>query len=155
MSDSRHARDEDDPFLLGRFVAAQKEDYARALDEICAGRKRSHWMWYIFPQFAGLGLSSIARLYAINSVSEAQAYLNHHVLGPRLVEICKAALAVEGRTAHDIFGLPDDLKLRSCATLFATIALPNSVFEQILAKYFRAERDERTLQLMGAKRDAK
>jgi uncharacterized protein (DUF1810 family) len=138
-----------DPFNLARFVEAQNEDYARALAEVRGGSKRSHWMWYIFPQFDGLGFSSMARHYAIKSVAEAEAYLRHPVLGPRLVEICEAALAVEGRTALDIFGSPDDLKLRSSATLFASVSPPGSVFERLLEKYYRGERDERTVQLMG------
>ena len=109
----------DDPYDLGRFVRAQEPDYGRALSEIRAGRKRSHWMWYVFPQFAGLGSSPTARFYAIKSAAEAEAYLRHPVLGPRLAECGEAALGVEGRSAHDIFGSPDDLKLRSSATLFA------------------------------------
>lgn len=145
MSDSRHARDEDDPFLLGRFVAAQKEDYARALDEICAGRKRSHWMWYIFPQFAGLGLSSTSRHYAIGSLDEARAYLAHPILGPRLIECAGATLTVKGRSAHDIFGSPDDMKLRSSVTLFSLVSPENSVFHRVLEKYFEGKGDERTL----------
>ena len=116
----------DDPFDLARFVEAQDEDYTRVLAEIRNGRKWSHWMWYIFPQYAGLGMSSTSRLYAIKSVAEAEAYLRHPVLGPRLIECAEAALAVEGRTAPEIFGSPDDMKLRSCATLFASISSPGS-----------------------------
>jgi uncharacterized protein (DUF1810 family) len=118
----------DDPHDLARFVEAQAGDYATALAETRAGRKRSHWMWYIFPQIDGLGFSSMARRYAIKSLDEARAYLDHPVLGPRLVEITEAALAVEGRSAHEIFGSPDDMKLRSCATLFARAASEGSVF---------------------------
>jgi uncharacterized protein (DUF1810 family) len=108
-----------DPFDLDRFVQAQEHNYDRALAEVRSGRKRTHWMWYVFPQFAGLGFSAMAERYAIRSRAEAEAYLRHPVLGPRLVEISAAALAVEGRAAFDIFDTPDDLKLRSCATLFA------------------------------------
>jgi uncharacterized protein (DUF1810 family) len=106
-------------------------------------------MWYIFPQLDGLAVSSTSRQYAIKSLDEARAYLDHPVLGPRLREIAEAAVGVEGRTAREIFGSPDDLKLRSCATLFACVSPPGSVFERLLAKYYRDRRDERTLQLLG------
>lgn len=139
----------EDPFDLSRFVEAQKEVYAQALAEIRSGRKRSHWMWYIFPQFDGLGSSSTSRYYAIRSVAEARAYLQHPILGRRLLECCSAALGVEGRSAVEIFGSPDDLKLRSCATLFASIAPPGSVFDQLLNQFFRGKRDDRTLQLLS------
>jgi uncharacterized protein (DUF1810 family) len=139
----------DDPHDLARFVEAQAGDYATALAEIRAGRKRSHWMWYIFPQIDGLGFSSMARRYAIKSLDEARAYLDHPVLGPRLVEITEAALAVEGRSAHEIFGSPDDMKLRSCATLFARAASEGSVFSRLLDKFFDGKPDVRTLELLG------
>jgi uncharacterized protein (DUF1810 family) len=139
----------DDPHDLDRFVRAQAGDYDRALAEIRDGRKRSHWIWYIFPQFAGLGSSPMSQRYAIRSRAEAEAYLAHPVLGPRLVACAEAALAVEGRSAREVFGSPDDLKLRSCATLFASVAPPGSVFEQILDKYYGGMRDESTLRLMG------
>lgn len=139
-----------DPFDLDRFVQAQADDYERALAEIAAGRKVSHWMWYIFPQLAGLGTSHLAMRYAVRSLDEARAYLAHPLLGPRLIECAEAAMAVEGRTANDIFGFPDDLKLRSCATLFAVVSPPGSAFERVLAKFYRGERDERTLELLGA-----
>ena len=144
------ARLEDDPHDLGRFVDAQAGDYAEALAEIKRGRKRSHWMWYVFPQIDGLGFSSMSTRYAIKSVAEAKAYLAHPVLGPRLVECCEAVLSVEGRSAHEIFGSPDDRKLKSCATLFATVTPPDSVFARLLAMYFQGERDARTLQLIGS-----
>lgn len=133
---------------LDRFVQAQEGAYPAALAEVRAGRKRSHWMWYIFPQFAGLGRSATSAHYAIRSRAEAEAYLEHPVLGPRLREITEAALSVEGRSAHDIFGSPDHLKLRSSATLFAAISPPGSVFERLLEKYFRGEADRRTLDLL-------
>lgn len=142
--------DRADPFDLDRFVQAQQGDYDRALAEVRAGRKRSHWMWYVFPQFAGLGFSPMSERYAIKSRAEAEAYLRHPVLGPRLVEICEAASAVEGRSAFEIFGSPDDLKLKSCATLFAEVSPPGSVFERVLAKYVGGERDEKTARLMDA-----
>ena len=139
----------DDPHDLNRFVLAQAGDYERAIAEIRAGRKRSHWMWYIFPQVDGLGFSSMSRRYAIKSLAEARAYLDHPVLGPRLVECTEAALGVEGRSAYEIFGSPDDMKLRSSATLFAAVAPPDSVFARLLDKFYGGERDARTLQLLG------
>ena len=148
-ADANEPRGADDPYDLRRFIEAQTRDYARALAEIKAGFKRSHWMWYVFPQFAGLGFSSTSQHYAIKSLDEARAYLAHPLLGPRLVECAEAALAVEGRSAHEIFGSPDDLKLRSCATLFACISPAGSAFEKLLDKYFQGKRDEKTLQLLG------
>lgn len=138
-----------DPFDLDRFVRAQAKDYATAMHEIRAGRKQSHWMWYIFPQLAGLGQSSMSRRYAITSWAEAEAYLEHRVLGPRLVACCEAVLAVTGRTAFEIFGSPDDLKLRSCATLFAAVSHPGSVFARLLKRYYDGAGDEATLKLLG------
>src|SRR4051794_16808187 len=111
----------DDPHDLGRFVSAQADDYGQALAEVRAGRKRSHWMWYIFPQVEGLGSSPMSRRYSIRSLDEARAYLDHPVLGRRLIECAEAALGVEGRSASEIFGSPDDMKLRSSATLFASV----------------------------------
>ena len=142
--------DASDPFDLARFVRAQAGDYDSALAEVRAGRKETHWMWYVFPQLAGLGSSPTAKRYGVTGRAEAEAYLTHPVLGPRLVEIAEAALAVEGRSANDIFGSPDDLKLRSCATLFARVAPPGSVFERLLAKYFDGRPDPRTLALLDA-----
>ncbi len=137
-----------DPYNLARFVNAQERDYRQALSEIKAGRKRSHWMWYVFPQFEGLGSSPTSRHYAIKSVEEAAAYVAHPVLGSRLLECAEAALRVEGRSAYDIFGSPDDMKLRSSATLFASISPEGSIFHQIIDKYFGGQRDERTIALM-------
>jgi len=142
--------DKGDPHDLNRFVQAQADIYEHALSEIRAGRKRSHWMWYIFPQFVGLGFSLTSQRYAIKSVTEAEAYLRNPVLGPRLVECCEAVINVDGRTASEIFGSPDDMKLRSSATLFARAAEPGSVFERLLDKYFGGVPDEWTLQLMDA-----
>jgi uncharacterized protein (DUF1810 family) len=137
-----------DPFDLERFLEAQAHDYQDALAEIQRGRKRSHWMWYVFPQFEGLGMSAMSERYAIKSRGEATAYLAHPVLGPRLVECAEAALAVVGRSAQEIFGPPDDLKLRSSATLFAAVSPDGSVFHRLLDKYFYGKPDERTLALM-------
>ncbi len=142
--------DSSDPHDLQRFLEPQEDDFYRALAEVKQGRKRSHWMWYIFPQFDGLGLSSTSRRYSIKSLAEARAYLRHPVLGARLMEICQAALEVEGRTAQEIFGSPDDMKLRSCATLFAAVSPPVSVFDRLLAKFFQGARDPNTLQLITA-----
>lgn len=137
-----------DPFDLNRFVLAQADVYETVLTEIKRGRKRSHWMWFAFPQFAGLGVSATSQHYAIKSLDEARAYLAHPLLGPRLVECAEALLAVEGRTAHDIFGSPDDMKLRSCATLFALVSPVDSAFQRLLERYYGGERDERTLRLL-------
>ena len=133
---------------LERFVSAQKYDYETALKEIQSGRKRSHWMWYIFPQLRGLGRSDTAYYYGISGAEEAKAYLEHPVLGPRLVEISEALLDLEDRDAARIFGFPDDLKLRSCMTLFSAVSEEGSVFQQVLDAYYRGERDERTMQLL-------
>ena len=138
-----------DPYDLDRFVRAQQIDYAPALSEIRAARKRSHWMWYIFPQYAGLGSSPMSQQYAIRSLAEAKAYLRHPVLGPRLVECAEAVLQLEDRSALEVFGSPDDLKLRSSATLFSASTDAGSVFERLLEKYFDGQRDQRTLQLVA------
>lgn len=138
----------DDPYELDRFVKAQEDEYATALAEIRRGRKESHWMWYIFPQFDGLGFSATSKHFAIKSLDEARVYLAHPVLGPRLVECFEAALGVEGRSAHTIFGSPDDMKLRSCATLFAQVSPADSVFHRLLDKYFGGKPDEKTLAML-------
>ena len=140
----------DAPHDLGRFVAAQDGVYDEALVEIRSGRKRSHWMWFVFPQFAGLGSSDTSRHFAIRSLAEARAYLDHPVLGARLTEAAGAALSVEGRTAREIFGSPDDLKLRSCATLFAHVSPAGSVFHRLLDRFFAGEPDRRTLELLAS-----
>jgi uncharacterized protein (DUF1810 family) len=150
MTDLRTLDDADDPHDLKRFMAAQQDVYAQALLEIRSGHKQSHWMWYIFPQYDGLGLSSTSKRYAIKSVAEAEGYLRHPVLGPRLVECAEAAVGIEGRSAIEVFGSPDDMKLRSCATLFAAVAPAGSVFERVLNKFFQGAPDETTLRLMGA-----
>ena len=138
-----------DPHDLARFVEAQQRVYATALDEIRRGRKESHWMWFVFPQLAGLGASPVSRRYAIRSLDEARAYLAHPLLGPRLAECVEALLRLEGVTAAEIFGFPDDRKLRLSATLFALVSPPGSPFERILEKYCGGERDGRTLELLG------
>ena len=145
--------DSEDPHDLDRFVRAQEGSYARALAEIRAGRKHSHWMWYVFPQLDGLGSSSTSKRFAIRSLDEARAYLAHPLLGPRLLECAEALLAVEGRSAREILGSPDDLKLRSCATLFACVSPEDSVFHRLLAKYYGSMQDGRTLRLLGLAAD--
>jgi uncharacterized protein (DUF1810 family) len=131
---------------LERFVTAQAQIYPRVLAELQAGRKQSHWMWFIFPQIAGLSGSYRGQLYAIQSLEEAQEYLAHPVLGARLRECSQAVMAVEGKTAHQIFGSPDDLKFRSCLTLFAQVAPDEPLFADLLDTYFDGEADELTLQ---------
>ena len=149
MTDANTPGDAGDPHTLSRFVEAQEEDYDQALAEIRSGRKQSHWMWYIFPQFDGLGFSSTSKRYSIKSIAEAKAYLRHPVLGPRLMECAEAVVRIEGRSALEIFGSPDDAKLRSCATLFAWVSPVGSVFDRLLGKYFHGERDGKTLRLVG------
>jgi uncharacterized protein (DUF1810 family) len=134
---------------LKRFLDAQGRDYPTALAEIRGGRKRSHWMWYIFPQINGLGYSSTAKFYAIKDVTEAENYLKHPVLGARLIEISNALLEIEGRTAHEILGSPDDLKLKSCMTLFGALENTNPVFQKVLDKYYNGAKDAQTLNLIG------
>jgi uncharacterized protein (DUF1810 family) len=140
----------DDPHDLNRFVLAQEHDYAPALAEIRSGRKHTHWMWYVYPQLDGLGFSATARRYAIRGLDEARAYLEHPVIGPRLVECAEAVLAVQGRSAREIFGTPDDLKLCSCATLFAEVSPAEPAFRRVLKVYFGGKADGRTLALLGS-----
>jgi len=137
-----------DPHNLSRFLEAQRDVYRRALAEIRCGRKRSHWMWFIFPQIDGLGFSATTKRYSIKSRAEAEAYLAHPILGLRLLEICAAALQVEGKSALEIFGSPDDMKLKSCATLFALVSPRDSVFHRIIDRYFDGRVDEATLELV-------
>jgi uncharacterized protein (DUF1810 family) len=141
-----------DPFQLNRFLEAQADDYDQALAELKGGRKQTHWMWYVFPQIEGLGSSPMAQRYAIQNLAEAKAYFAHPELGPRLLACAEAVLGIEGKSAHDILGSPDDLKLCSSATLFAAVSLPGSVFERLLVKYFGGIADERTLQQLKTQR---
>jgi uncharacterized protein (DUF1810 family) len=133
---------------LQRFVEAQAQVYETALGELRLGRKRGHWMWYVFPQLRGLGISSTSRLYGIESKREAVDYLGHALLGPRLIECVETVNALEGRSAQSVFGPTDSLKLRSSATLFET-AGGGSPFEACLDRYFDGRRDERTIALLG------
>jgi uncharacterized protein (DUF1810 family) len=139
-----------DSYNLSRFVQAQEQTYEQALSELRLGRKQSHWMWYVFPQLDGLGSSPITKLYSIKSEDEARAYLKHPTLGPRLVECAEVILSVDGKSAREILGSPDDLKLKSCATLFAHVSPPGSVFEQILERFYSGERDAATLRQLAS-----
>jgi len=132
---------------LQRFITAQERDYQVALQEIRNGRKRSHWMWYIFPQMNGLGFSEMARRYGIKDKHEAAEYIAHPVLGSRLIEISQALLNLPGNNATTIMGTPDDMKLRSSMTLFAQVNA-NPVFDAVLQKFFGGHKDEATLRLL-------
>ncbi len=137
-----------DPYPLARFRDAQTGAFARARDELLAGAKRSHWMWFIFPQLRELGRSETARFYGLASLAEAEAYLADPVLGPRLIEMCGIVAASPASSARALLGSPDDLKLRSCATLFAALAQAPPVFRAVLDRYFAGEADERTLAIL-------
>jgi uncharacterized protein (DUF1810 family) len=140
----------EDLFALSRFIQAQEDVFELALAELQSGKKRSHWMWFIFPQFDGLGFSQTSKYFAIKSIEEAKAYLEHPLLGPRLLECAEAVMKIEGSTANDILGSPDDSKLKSCATLFDHSAGPGLVFDRLLEKYFQGKRDGKTLKLLGS-----
>ena len=137
---------------LQRFVDAQEPRIADATAELRAGRKRTHWMWFVFPQLRGLGHSQMAWHFGIASRDEAAAYLAHPLLGPRLCECVELVLAVRGRTAHEIFGSPDDMKLCSCLTLFGEVAGGDSVFDRALRQYYRGQPDPATLDLLAKSR---
>lgn len=141
--------DASDPHNLQRFLTAQEGVHIHALREIRAGRKQTHWMWYVFPQMTGLGRTQMAHDFGIASLDEAKAYLDHPVLGARLREIANAALSVNAGSAEDIFGKTDAMKLRSSATLFALASEPGSVFGQLLNRYFHGAGDEHTVRLLG------
>jgi uncharacterized protein (DUF1810 family) len=138
-----------DPYDLKRFLSAQEPVFERVLTELRSGEKRSHWMWFIFPQIEGLGQSTTSRYYSIKSKAEAREYLNHPILGPRLVECAEIILGIEEKNATEIFGFPDDLKLQSSMTLFSYVAEANSIFEQVIKEYFDGKRDDETLRLLG------
>jgi uncharacterized protein (DUF1810 family) len=133
---------------LKRFIDAQEKTYSTALTEIKRGRKQSHWMWFIFPQIAGLGFSEISIRYGIRDLDEAVDYLNHPVLGSRLIEICEALMAGSENDAHQIFGSPDDMKLKSCMTLFSCVPGAPGVFEDVLKRFFGDLPDEKTVRLI-------
>lgn len=134
---------------LERFLKGQARNYESALREIREGCKRSHWMWYVFPQIQGLGFSSTAQYYAIRDIGEARAYLQHPVLRERLLEISNALLALDTHNASEVFGWPDDLKLRSSMTLFAEAEPECDVFQKVLDQYFQGRKDERTLEILS------
>ena len=135
---------------LDDFVTAQESVYATVLTELRAGRKQSHWMFFIFPQLAALGRSPTAKFYGLSDLGQARTYLGHPVLGPRLVTCTQLVNALEGRTAHDIFGSPDDLKFRSCVTLFYHAASDESAFAEALRKYYHGAQDARTVELLAS-----
>ncbi|WCT14697.1 DUF1810 domain-containing protein [Mucilaginibacter jinjuensis] len=136
-------------YNLKRFTEAQERDYELALAEIKNGRKQSHWIWYIFPQIKGLGSSDISKFYAINRIEEAEAYLKDPVLGNRLIEISQELLNLPDDNATDIFGTPDDLKLRSSMTLFASVPGSPEVFQNVLDKFFDGVKDDKTVQILS------
>lgn len=138
-----------DPFNLRRFVKAQDPVYSRILAELRHGEKRSHWMWFVFPQIQGLGSSPLAECYAISSLEEARAYLDHPQLGPRLIECCEILEAIEDRSAEEIFGYPDVDKLRSSMTLFDRAGDGETIFSRILNKFYAGEADPQTLERIG------
>ncbi len=142
--------DNNDPHNLARFVIAQKDTYQQALEELQTGKKTSHWMWFIFPQIRGLGFSTISKRYAIAGAAEAKAYLDHPLLGSRLITCAQAMLLHNSRSATGILGSPDDMKLQSSATLFANVAQSEPVFTEILQQFFAGKRDIKTLQLLAA-----
>ena len=133
---------------LNKFLTAQERDYAGALAEITRGRKQGHWIWYVFPQITGLGMSSTSVHYAIDDLEQANRYFQHPVLGKRLIEISKAILAVEGKTVNQIMGTPDDLKLRSSMTLFSMVKNADPVFQEVLNKYFDGKPDRKTIEIL-------
>ena len=147
MTPTNNQPDPQDPFNLDRFVSAQQSVYDRVLAELKNGKKRSHWMWYVFPQFQGLAQSNTSKYYAIKTREEAIAYLQHPVLGKRLRECTEAVINIEGKSVSEIFGYPDDLKLKSSMTLFSSVA-SDPLFDRVLEKYFQGEEDEKTLQLL-------
>jgi uncharacterized protein (DUF1810 family) len=138
-----------DTFDLTRFVDAQRAVYPNVLEELRDGRKRSHWMWFIFPQLAGLGRSETARFYAISGAAEAHAYLHNPLLSARLLECTRTVLEHSNRSAAYMFGSPDDMKLRSCMTLFATIAPEHTCFQDVLNRFFEGQPDARSIALLG------
>ncbi len=140
---------QNDRFNLNRFLTAQETIYPQVLKELKNGRKRSHWMWFIFPQIEGLGKSSTSVFYSIKDKEEAKAYLNHPILGQRLLECTNIILSIEKLSASQIFGFPDDMKLKSSMTLFSSVSTTNSVFEQVLEKFFQGNRDEKTDHLLA------
>jgi uncharacterized protein (DUF1810 family) len=139
----------DDPYQLARFIDAQEPVYENVLRELRAGRKRTHWMWFIFPQIHGLGHSATAQHFAIKSLDEARAYLNHPILGQRVLECARLVSEIKDRSVSEIFGFPDDLKFRSCITLFARAAKEPGIFGELLKRYFQGEEDSKTVEILA------
>jgi uncharacterized protein (DUF1810 family) len=137
---------------LNRFIDAQQSTYSAALSEIRNGKKQSHWMWFIFPQIRGLGSSDISKYYAIKDLDEAESFVKHPILGPRLIEVCYELVNLESNDANEIFGKPDDLKLRSSMTLFASVEGVNPIFKTVLSKYFKGVEDNSTLEIINNQR---
>ena len=137
-----------DKYNLNRFIEAQVDSYESAMGELSRGRKSGHWIWYIFPQIDGLGSSDITKLYAIKSIEEAQAYLEHPVLGERLIESCEILLRLEDVSISDVMGFPDDLKLKSSMTLFTEVSPPSSIFSEVLNKYYEDDLDQTSLEII-------
>ena len=134
---------------LDRFLTAQSEDYDQALSEIRGGRKKTHWIWYIFPQVQGLGFSANSIYYSVRDLQEAAAYLKHPVLGPRLIEISRALLSLRSNNPTQVMGSPDDIKLRSSMTLFSMVSGTDPVFSEVLEKFFNGQKDEKTVAIVG------
>ena len=134
---------------LDRFIKAHEENYSEAIAEIRSGKKRSHWMWYVFPQLKGLGISETSNYYGLRNIDEANNFLHHPILGENLVRICKALEGINGKSAYEIFGTPDDLKLHSSLTLFSLVKETNPIFQQLINKYFDGKPDQLTLKLLG------
>jgi uncharacterized protein (DUF1810 family) len=149
MSKEYSSERQADDFNLVHFIEAQELVYPRVTNELKNGKKQSHWMWFIFPQVIGLGISSISNLYSIKSIEEAKAYLNHPVLGKRLIECSAILLDIKDKSANEIFGFPDNVKLQSCMTLFSTVSSKEPVFDKILAKYFKNVKDQRTIEILN------
>jgi len=133
---------------LSRFVEAQQNEYHQVLQELRNGKKTTHWMWFIFPQIEGLGQSSTAKYYSIKTIDEAKEYLAHPILGARLLECTNAILKIENKTANEIFGYPDNAKLKSSMTLFNFVSPEHKEFSEVLKKYFAAEQDEKTISIL-------
>lgn len=142
----------DTAYNLNRFLEAQKSTYQKALAEIKNGQKESHWMWFIFPQIAGLGFTDYNIFYAIKNIEEAQAYYNHPILGKRLIEISEAIHLVQNKTSLEILGKPDTRKLKSCMTLFNYLPNPNPIFQAVLNKFYQGQQDKRTIEILKTKK---
>lgn len=138
-------------YNLNRYLEAQQNNYPKALAEIKNGKKQSHWMWFIFPQIAGLGFTDYNIFYAIINIEEATQYLNHPILGQRLIEISKELLKIENKTALEIMGKPDTKKLKSCMTLFSLLPNTDSVFKSVLDKFYKGETDDKTISILKSK----